>query len=44
MVEVSRLTGMPRFDGALSEDEMWQVSLLLLKAEDLPQAVQRALK
>jgi mono/diheme cytochrome c family protein len=39
-----RLTGMPRFDGALSENEMWQVSLLLLKADELPPAVQQALK
>jgi mono/diheme cytochrome c family protein len=39
-----RLTGMPRFDGALSEVEMWQVSLLLLKADDLPPTVQKELK
>jgi mono/diheme cytochrome c family protein len=39
-----RLTGMPRFEDALSENEMWQVSLLLLKADGLPPAVQQALK
>jgi thiosulfate dehydrogenase len=39
-----RLTGMPRFDDALSETEMWQVSLLLQKAEELPPAVQKALE
>jgi len=39
-----RLTGMPRFDGALSEEEMWQVTLLLQKADDLSPAVRRVLK
>jgi mono/diheme cytochrome c family protein len=39
-----RLTGMPGFDGSLSPDEMWQVSLLLAKADQLPPAVQQALK
>jgi thiosulfate dehydrogenase len=39
-----RLTGMPGFDGSLSPDEMWQVSLLLSKADQLPPAVQQALK
>jgi mono/diheme cytochrome c family protein len=39
-----RLTGMPRFDDALSQDEMWQVSLLLASADKLPPAVQEALK
>ncbi len=39
-----RLTGMPSFDGALSETEMWQVSLLLQKADGLPAPVQEALK
>ena len=39
-----RLTGMPRFEGALSDTEMWQVSLLLSKAEELPPAVQQALR
>ncbi len=39
-----RLTGMPRFDGALSQEQMWQVSLLLANANKLPPAVQEALK
>ncbi len=39
-----RLTGMPGFDGSLSEDELWQVSLFLAKADQLPPAVQQALK
>ena len=39
-----RLTGMPRFDDALSDNEMWQVSLLLFKADQLPAPVQQALK
>jgi hypothetical protein len=34
-----RLTGMPGYRGALSEDQMWQVSLLLLNAGKLPPAV-----
>ena len=28
-----RLTGMPSFEKALTEDQMWQVSLLLSKAD-----------
>lgn len=39
-----RLTGMPGFEGALSDTELWQVSLLLLKAGQLPEAVQAALR
>jgi mono/diheme cytochrome c family protein len=39
-----RLTGMPGFDGALSEAEMWQVSLLLMKADQLPPSVKSALR
>jgi mono/diheme cytochrome c family protein len=39
-----RLTGMPRFDQALTEDERWQVSLLLLKAGQLPPRVEQPLK
>jgi thiosulfate dehydrogenase len=39
-----RLTGMPRFEGALSDNEIWQVSLLLFKADQLPAPVQQALK
>lgn len=38
-----RLTGMPGFEGALSEDELWQVSLLLLHADKLPDPVKSAL-
>jgi thiosulfate dehydrogenase len=39
-----RLTGMPGFEGSLSEDELWQVSLLLLKADQLPGSVKAALR
>ena len=38
-----RLTGMPGFEGSLTEDELWQVSLLLLKAGELPEPVKAAL-
>jgi thiosulfate dehydrogenase len=38
-----RLTGMPGFESTLTETEMWQVSLLLLKAHELPSAVTTAL-
>jgi hypothetical protein len=31
-----RLTGMPAYTGSLSEREMWQVSLLLARADKLP--------
>ena len=34
-----RLTGMPGFNGSLSEEQMWQVSLLLANADKLPTAV-----
>jgi mono/diheme cytochrome c family protein len=39
-----RLTGMPGFVGALSDTEMWQVSELLLHADQLPPAVTQALR
>src|SRR5512141_939527 len=39
-----RLTGMPRFEGALSDTELWQVSLLVQKADQLPPQVLQALK
>ena len=39
-----RLSGMPGFTDALSDAEMWQVSLLLLKADQLPNRVQQALR
>lgn len=38
-----RLTGMPAFSGSLSDTQMWQVSLLLAKADQLPAAVQQKL-
>ncbi|HZR29283.1 MAG TPA: cytochrome c [Terriglobales bacterium] len=31
-----RLTGMPGFKGSLSDDQLWQVSLLLANADKLP--------
>jgi thiosulfate dehydrogenase len=34
-----RLTGMPGYRGALNEDQLWQVSLVLLHAGKLPPAV-----
>jgi thiosulfate dehydrogenase len=39
-----RLTGMPSFDGALTEAELWQVSLLLRSADKLPGPVAAALR
>jgi mono/diheme cytochrome c family protein len=38
-----RLTGMPGFRLALSETQMWQVSLLVAHADKLPKAVQDTL-
>jgi thiosulfate dehydrogenase len=38
-----RLTGMPGFGGSLSNDQLWQVSLLLAEADKLPPSVQQAL-
>jgi thiosulfate dehydrogenase len=38
-----RLTGMPGFNRHLSTTEMWQVSLLLAKADKLPDAAKSAL-
>jgi mono/diheme cytochrome c family protein len=38
-----RLTGMPGFVSTLGDDELWQVSLLLLKADQLPTSVQHVL-
>jgi mono/diheme cytochrome c family protein len=35
-----RLTGMPGFEGSLTDQELWQVSLLLLEAKRLPAAVE----
>lgn len=34
-----RLTGMPGFRGAMSENQLWQVSLMLLNAGKLPPAI-----
>jgi thiosulfate dehydrogenase len=39
-----RLTGMPGFNGSLSSEQMWQVSLLLSNADKLPATVQTALQ
>ncbi len=39
-----RLTCMPGFEGALTDTELWQVSLLLHEAGNLPPAVQSALR
>lgn len=39
-----RLTGMPSFGSALSDDQMWQVSALLAHSDKLPAEVQDALK
>jgi len=38
-----RLTGMPGFRGILKDEQLWQVSLLLAKANELHQSVQSAL-
>ncbi len=39
-----RLTGMPGFVDALTDNELWQVSLLLLHAQELPPEARDALK
>jgi thiosulfate dehydrogenase len=39
-----RLTGMPGYGDTLSDTELWQVSLLLLHARELPRAAQNALR
>ena len=39
-----RLTGMPAFNGSLTDSEMWQVSLLLLNADKLSTPVQEVLR
>lgn len=38
-----RLTGMPGFRGILTDDQLWQVSLILAKAHELPLSVKSAL-
>jgi mono/diheme cytochrome c family protein len=39
-----RLTGMPGFSGSLTNDQMWQVSMLLANADKLPAQVQTVLQ
>lgn len=39
-----RFSGMPTFDGKLTDDQIWQVSLLLENVGKLPPAVQDALR
>jgi thiosulfate dehydrogenase len=39
-----RLTGMPGFTGSLSEEQMWQVTLMVANADKLPEAVQESLQ
>jgi thiosulfate dehydrogenase len=39
-----RLTGMPGFNGSLSSDQIWQVSLLLANADKLPATVRTILQ
>lgn len=39
-----RFSAMPSFAGKLSEEQLWQVSLLLANANKLPPSVQEALK
>jgi thiosulfate dehydrogenase len=38
-----RLTGMPGFKGRLTEDQIWQVSVLLANADKIPPSVKAAL-
>lgn len=38
-----RLTGMPGFKGSLTDDQMWQVSLMLAGADKLPPQVRETL-
>ena len=38
-----RLTGMPGFRSTLSEKQLWEVSLMLAKANDLPESVKSVL-
>lgn len=39
-----RLTGMPSFEKALSDDQIWQLAALLAKRDDLPPEVKTALQ
>lgn len=38
-----RLTGMPGFEGLLTDEQLWNVSLLLANADTLPPDVKQAL-
>ena len=38
-----RMTGMPAFDRVFNEDQLWQLSLLLAHAHELPASVQQLL-
>jgi thiosulfate dehydrogenase len=38
-----RLTGMPAFQGSLTDDQIWQVSQLLVHADKLPETVKNEL-
>jgi mono/diheme cytochrome c family protein len=39
-----RLSAIPGFDGSLSNEQMWQVSLLLANSDKLPASVRTALQ
>jgi thiosulfate dehydrogenase len=39
-----RLTGMPSFGGSKTDEQIWQISELLAKADKLPESVQRELR
>jgi thiosulfate dehydrogenase len=39
-----RLTGMPAYSGSLSDTQLWQVSLMLAKADKLPAAASASLQ
>jgi mono/diheme cytochrome c family protein len=39
-----RLTGMPGFDGNLTEQEIWEVSLFLAHADHLPESAKQVLQ
>jgi len=39
-----RLSGMPAFDGALTDEQIWRVSQLLATADKLPASVQQQLR
>jgi thiosulfate dehydrogenase len=39
-----RLTGMPGFNGSLTNDQMWQVTLLLANSDKLPASVRTVLQ